>query len=279
MRDLGTGLALVLVIEGILYALFPEQHEAHRGTRRHAAVQPLRLGGLAAPCRGCSCGCCGAVRRAAATILAPRPEARQGIWFAARFSRNLRLARAAAFPHYRCEELRRCRCFHRDCGARLPDGGGMCSLIAAPAGLPAAAQSRAPDGFADLAAKLLPSVVNISTTQTVKPEQHSEQAPRAAAIPAGLAVRGILQGFLRPQQSDRGGSPEPKPRKATSLGSGFIIDPSGYIVTNNHVIADADEITVILHDDTNLKAELVGRDTKTDVAVFKVKTRQAARRR
>ncbi len=69
-----------------------------------------------------------------------------------------------------------------------------------------------------------------------------------------------------------GDRPEAQPRKATSLGSGFVIDPAGYIVTNNHVIADADEITVILHDDTNLKAELVGRDTKTDVAVLKVKT-------
>src|SRR5205807_9839491 len=58
----------------------------------------------------------------------------------------------------------------------------------------------------------------------------------------------------------------------TSLGSGFVIDPAGYIVTNNHVIADADEITVILSDDTNLKAEVIGRDTKTDVAVLKVKT-------
>ena len=70
----------------------------------------------------------------------------------------------------------------------------------------------------------------------------------------------------------KNGRPEAQPRRATSLGSGFIIDPAGYIVTNNHVIADADEITVILHDDTNLKAELVGRDTKTDIALLKVKT-------
>ena len=63
-----------------------------------------------------------------------------------------------------------------------------------------------------------------------------------------------------------------RPRKATSLGSGFIIDATGYVVTNNHVIADADEITVILHDNISLKAELVGRDTKTDLAVLKVKS-------
>src|SRR5258708_6508272 len=62
---------------------------------------------------------------------------------------------------------------------------------------------------------------------------------------------------------------EAETRKATSLGSGFVIDPTGYIVTNNHVIADADEITVKFHDDSELKAELVGRDTKTDIAVLK----------
>ncbi len=58
---------------------------------------------------------------------------------------------------------------------------------------------------------------------------------------------------------------------ATSLGSGFIIDPSGLVVTNNHVIADADEITVTLQDDTNFKAEVVGRDTKIDVALLRIK--------
>jgi serine protease Do len=57
-----------------------------------------------------------------------------------------------------------------------------------------------------------------------------------------------------------------------SLGSGFIIDPEGYIVTNNHVIAEADEITVILQDDTELKATIVGRDSRTDIAILKVKT-------
>jgi serine protease Do len=66
--------------------------------------------------------------------------------------------------------------------------------------------------------------------------------------------------------------PQQRQRKVTSLGSGFIVDATGYIVTNNHVIKDADEITVALQDDTRLKAEVVGRDPKTDVAVLKVKT-------
>src|SRR6266436_2312835 len=144
-------------------------------------------------------------------------------------------------------------------------------VLAFPAGISWAARP-APEGFADLAEKLVPAVVNISTTQTVKPDKQRERAtPGRPQFPPGSPFEEFFKDFFdrNGQQGDR---PEAKPRKATSLGSGFIIDPSGYVVTNNHVIADADEITVILHDDTNLKADLVGRDTKTDVAVLKVKT-------
>ena len=133
----------------------------------------------------------------------------------------------------------------------------------------AAVARPAPDGFADLAEKLLPSVVNISTTQTVKPDHEREHSGRQ--FPPGSPFEEFFKDFLD-KQNQHGDKPEAKPRKATSLGSGFVIDPSGYIVTNNHVIADADEITVILHDDTNLKAEVLGRDSKTDVAILKVKT-------
>ena len=62
-----------------------------------------------------------------------------------------------------------------------------------------------------------------------------------------------------------------QPRRVNSLGSGFIIDPLGIVVTNNHVIADADEITVILNDGTRLKADLIGKDTKVDLALLRVK--------
>jgi len=144
--------------------------------------------------------------------------------------------------------------------------------LAIPAGFSSAMARPMQDGFADLAEKLLPTVVNISTTQTVKPEgKHEKSAPGRPQFPPGSPFEEFFKDFFdhNGKQSDR---PEAQPRKATSLGSGFVIDPSGYIVTNNHVIADADEITVILHDDTSLKAELVGRDTKTDVAVLKVKT-------
>jgi serine protease Do len=129
----------------------------------------------------------------------------------------------------------------------------------------------APDSFADLAAKLLPSVVNISTTQTLKTVSGDPGEPDAPQFPPGSPFEEFFHDFLE-RNLPKGEHPELAPRKATSLGSGFVIDPAGYIVTNNHVIADADEITVILHDNTNLKAKVVGRDTKTDIALLKVKS-------
>jgi serine protease Do len=157
------------------------------------------------------------------------------------------------------------------------------ALIAAPVAVPRglngvgisrAAAHPAPDGFADLAEKLLPSVVNISTTQTVKAGEHTEggsgDTPDLPQFAPGSPFEDFFKDFFKHQHPQ--GQPQAETHKATSLGSGFIIDPAGYVVTNNHVIADADEITVILHDNTSLKAELVGRDTKTDLAVLKVKT-------
>ena len=131
----------------------------------------------------------------------------------------------------------------------------------------------APDSFADLAAKLLPSVVNISTTQTLKTAGDAggdQPGPDIPEFPPGSPFEKFFHDFLE-HGLPKGDHPDMGPRKATSLGSGFIIDPAGYIVTNNHVIADADQITVILHDNTSLKATVVGRDTKTDIALLKVK--------
>ncbi len=145
-------------------------------------------------------------------------------------------------------------------------------LVAAPAMLATVspAQARpAPDSFADLAAKLLPSVVNISTTQTLKAAGGDQAGPDVPQFPPGSPFEEFFHDFLE-RNLPKGDHPDVAPRKATSLGSGFIIDAAGYIVTNNHVIADADEITVILHDNTNLKAKVVGRDTKTDIALLKV---------
>lgn len=120
-----------------------------------------------------------------------------------------------------------------------------------------------PGSFAPLVEKLTPAVVNISTTQNI--EQKRSNLPQQFSFPKGSPFEGFEQLF---KQQDQG---QPTTRKATSLGSGFIIDPSGIIVTNNHVVADADEITVTLHDDTQLQAEVIGRDPKVDLAVLKVK--------
>ena len=149
---------------------------------------------------------------------------------------------------------------------------GVLIIVPATVALNPAAARPAPDSFADLAAQLLPSVVNISTTQTIKSERGREHSgPEIPQFPPGSPFEEFFRDFFD-HGLPKGGRQEAQPRKGTSLGSGFIIDSAGYVVTNNHVIADADEITVILHDDTNLKAEVVGRDTKTDIALLKVKT-------
>jgi serine protease Do len=125
-----------------------------------------------------------------------------------------------------------------------------------------------PESFADLAEKLLPSVVNISTTQTIEGGS-GPSIQDMPQFPPGTPFEEFFKDFFeRQQEGGQGGS---RPRKATSLGSGFVINAKeGYVVTNNHVIADADEINVIFADDVTLSAELVGRDPKTDLAVLKV---------
>ena len=126
----------------------------------------------------------------------------------------------------------------------------------------------APESFADLAAELLPAVVNISTTQVIE-SRGGQEMPQ---FPPGSPFEDFFKDFLDKNAPPQGG--KPKSRKATSLGSGFIIDyrtnGDTYVVTNNHVIQDADEVYVVLHDNTRMKAEIVGRDTKTDLAVLKV---------
>ena len=121
----------------------------------------------------------------------------------------------------------------------------------------------APESFAPLAEKLLPAVVNISTTQTVK----REDGPEMPRLPQGSPFEDFFKEFFDRQQRRNG----QRPRRATSLGSGFVIDPKGLIVTNNHVIDGADEVTVIFHDDTRLEATVLGKDKKTDLALLRVK--------
>jgi len=119
-----------------------------------------------------------------------------------------------------------------------------------------------PDSFADLAHRLLPSVVNISTLQVMA--QPQVEAPQ---FPPGSPFEDFFKDFMEQQKN----MPQQRQRRGASLGSGFIINAEeGYIVTNNHVIADAQSIKVILQDDTNLDAQIVGRDEKTDLAIIKV---------
>lgn len=137
-------------------------------------------------------------------------------------------------------------------------------LLAAVVGLtPQQSNARAaPDGFADLADKLLPSVVNISTTQVVEGRPGIE----VPIVPPGSPFEEFFKEFLERNQ------PRQQQRRATSLGSGFVLDAEGHIVTNHHVIQDADEITVIFQDNTRLDAKVVGRDPKTDLAVLQVQS-------
>jgi serine protease Do len=120
--------------------------------------------------------------------------------------------------------------------------------------------------FSQLAARLVGVVVNISTTQATA-------APGAKGTPETQVAPGSpLDEFFRDFFGDKGapGAPNSSAPRAASLGSGFIVDPSGIIVTNTHVIANAEQITVTLSDDTTLQAEVLGRDAVTDLAVLKV---------
>jgi len=129
---------------------------------------------------------------------------------------------------------------------------------------PAAAQSRGPEGIADVAEKVIDAVVNISTSQTVEARGAMPQLP-----PGSQQFEEFFEEFFK---NRRGGDNQNRaPRRVSSLGSGFIIDASGIVVTNNHVISDADEVHVILNDGTRLKAEVIGHDQKTDIALLRVK--------
>jgi serine protease Do len=136
------------------------------------------------------------------------------------------------------------------------------------------ALARGPDGIADVAEKVIDAVVNISTSQTVE-AKGGEGRGVMPQLPPGSPFEEFFDDFFKnrkgpgggPKGGDRGG--DLQPRKTNSLGSGFIVDTAGIVVTNNHVIADADEINVILNDGTKIKAELVGVDKRTDLAVLK----------
>jgi serine protease Do len=149
--------------------------------------------------------------------------------------------------------------------------GAISVLMAAPA------SARGPDGIADIAEKVIDAVVNISTSQTVEAKGGGGEGRGAMPqLPPGSPFEEFFDDFFKNRRGGGGPGGNPKggdlqPRKTNSLGSGFIVDTSGIVVTNNHVIADADEINVIMNDGTKIKADLVGVDKKTDLAVLKFK--------
>ncbi len=114
-----------------------------------------------------------------------------------------------------------------------------------------------PASFADLAERLMPSVVNISTTQTVVTNTN----PFPFQFPPGSPFEDMFKEFGTPQE-----------RKSSALGSGFIIDEKGIVVTNNHVIQDAEDIIVRVNGDEDYKAKVLGADPLSDIAVLQLET-------
>jgi len=133
-------------------------------------------------------------------------------------------------------------------------------------GARAESQKTIPASFADIVEKISPTVVNITTTTLV------EGGIEMPMVPKGSPFEDFFKDFL-----DRNGGEKGKPRKkprqrATALGSGFIISPDGYIVTNNHVVDKADEIQIEFYSGKRLDAKVIGTDPLTDIAVLKVES-------
>ena len=116
-----------------------------------------------------------------------------------------------------------------------------------------------PGSFADLAEKLMPSVVNISTTTTVTTQSN----PFPFQFPPGSPFEDMFKEFGEPQE-----------RKSAALGSGFIIDEKGIVITNNHVISDAEDIIVRVNGDKEFKAKVIGADPLSDIAVLQLETNE-----
>ena len=125
--------------------------------------------------------------------------------------------------------------------------------------LPIKSFAKGPESFADLAEKLMPSVVNISTTTTVTTQTN----PFPFQFPPGSPFEDMFKEFGTPQE-----------RKSAALGSGFIIDEKGIVVTNNHVIQDAEDIIVRLNDEKEFKAKVIGADPLSDIAVLQLESNE-----
>ncbi len=146
-------------------------------------------------------------------------------------------------------------------------------VIFALAGSHAAVARPAPESFADLTEKVAPAVVNVSIVKSGGPMVRFEGPGGEQRLPFGEdhPLRDFFERFLGPDGPELPGGPQ----EQRGLGSGFVIDPDGYVVTNRHVIAGADEITVTFNDGRSLAADLVGQDEKTDLALLKVEAEEA----
>lgn len=157
---------------------------------------------------------------------------------------------------------------------RARTAAGACIVAAAVAVMPLAGATPAyayatPGGFADLVTDVAPAVVQVTTTRS----GHAAAMATRPDIPEHFR-EGPLKDFFERFFGEQAPQMEPRPdHKMAGLGSGFIIDSSGIVVTNNHVIDGADEITVTLKDGSELAAEVIGTDSKTDLAVLRVDTK------
>jgi serine protease Do len=172
--------------------------------------------------------------------------------------------------------------FRRVRAAALATGVGL-SLALAPlawaeAPAPQAAGTALPlPSFSPLVKKVLPAVVNISVVEKSDvaddAEQDSDQGGQQGAPSSPFDE--FLRRFFEQQGQGFPGMPmHPRPEQRMALGSGFIIDPAGYVVTNNHVVSNADKVTVILQDGSKHPAKVLGRDSKTDLALLKIDAKE-----
>ena len=162
--------------------------------------------------------------------------------------------------------------FAAGAGVRLPTANAQGHLTLASTSPVFAPAPGAPQSFADIFEKVSPAVVSINVTSHI-PVSQQPNIPGLKGFPFNIVPPnggGGDDGDDGDDNSGGGGSAAPRGQKALSAGSGFFISPDGYIVTNNHVVENADDIKVVMKDGSTLKATVVGRDEGTDLAVIKV---------